>query len=265
MSGEESEGGGADGAGNGKDADAGAGAGAAATNLGASFGVPPGVRRVFAPLAGATRIVLVRHGEAVCNVNGVVGGVLGCTGLTELGRRQVSALATRLADTGELAQASVLYASVLPRAIETATLLRPVVGERTLEIVQERDLSELHPGQADGLGWQEVVDRFGVPEWDTDPGTLIAPGGESWTGFVARASGAVRQLAERHPGEMVVAAVHAGVIESSVIAFLQLPAEVSRRGWARIVHASLTEWEWVPTQSRWVLIRFNDACGIPTA
>ena len=39
---------------------------------------------------------------------------------------------------------------------------------------------------------------------------------------------------------------------------------MSRRGWTRIVHASLTEWEWVPTESRWVLIRFNDACGIPT-
>ena len=55
--------------------------------LGASFGVPSGIRRVFAPAAGATRIVLVRHGEAVCNVNGIVGGVRGCTGLTEFHRR----------------------------------------------------------------------------------------------------------------------------------------------------------------------------------
>jgi 2,3-bisphosphoglycerate-dependent phosphoglycerate mutase len=233
-------------------------------SLAAAFGVPPGVKRVFAPTDGATRIVLVRHGEAACNINGIVGGRRGCTGLTDLGRRQVSALAQRLAHSGELAGTSVLYASVLARAVETAALLRPVLGNGTLEIIEDCALCELHPGEADGLGWQEVVDRFGVPEWDKDPDTLIAPGGESWTGFVARASGAVAELATRHPGELVVAAVHAGVIESTMLTFLQIPPGVSRRGWTRIVHASLTEWEWLPAESRWVLIRFNDACDIPT-
>jgi 2,3-bisphosphoglycerate-dependent phosphoglycerate mutase len=233
--------------------------------LGASFGVPSGIRRVFASTDGATRIVLVRHGEAVCNINGIVGGMRGCTGLTDLGRRQVTALAERLANTGELAGATALYASTLPRAVETAEYLRPVVGDGKCAIVQDRELSELFPGEADGLGWQEVVDRFGTPEWDSDPDLLIAPGGESWSGFIARSSGAVHALAERHPGEQVVAAVHAGVIESTMIAFLQIPRAESRRGWARIVHASLTEWEWVPSQSRWILLRFNDAAGIPTA
>jgi probable phosphoglycerate mutase len=170
-----------------------------------------------------------------------------------------------LAASGETETATALYASVLPRAVETAELLRPAVGDGSARVVTRRDLSELDPGEADGLCWPEMVERFGVPEWDVDPDTLIAPGGESWAGFVVRASGAVRELAERHPGELVVAAVHAGVIESTVIAFLQLPRDVTRRGWARIVHGSLTEWEWVPAESRWVLIRFNDACGVPTA
>jgi probable phosphoglycerate mutase len=241
-----------------------AGDDAAAVALGASFGVPTGIRRIVAPTDGATRIVLVRHGEAVCNVNGIVGGVRGCTGLTELGRRQISALAARLEVTGELAGATALYASVLPRAVETAALLRAVVGGGALDVVQECALCELHPGESDGLSWQEVIDRFGVPEWDTDPDTVIAPGGESWSAFVARASAAVGALARRHPGELVVAAVHAGVIESTMISNLTIPPVVSRRGWTRIVHASLTEWEWVPTESRWVLIRFNDACGVPT-
>jgi broad specificity phosphatase PhoE len=235
-----------------------------AAELGASFGVPTGVRRIVAPTDGATRIVLVRHGEAVCNVNGIVGGVIGCTGLTDLGRRQISALVARLEVTGELAGATALYASILPRAIETAEILRPVVGNGKLDVVRECALCELHPGESDGLTWQEVVDRFGVPEWDTDPDTVIAPGGESWSAFVPRAAAAVQALALRHPGELVVAAVHAGVIESSMISFLEIPPAVSRRGWTRIVHGSLTEWEWVPDDSRWVLLRFNDACGIPT-
>ncbi len=117
--------------------------------------------------------------------------------------------------------------------IETAGLLQPVVGKGDLDIMQDRQLSELFPGDADGLGWQEVVDRFGVPEWDTDPDMLIAPGGESWSGFVRRASDAVRALAERHPGEQVVAAVHAGVIESTMIANLAVPLATSQSGAGR--------------------------------
>jgi probable phosphoglycerate mutase len=226
---------------------------------------PEGVLRIFAPTPGATRIVLVRHGEAVCNVEHVVGGVKGCHGLTDLGRRQAGALAARLAETGELRQATALYASILPRAIETAAILRPVVGDGVGEIITQCDLCELHPGQADGLVWPEVIETFGVPDWDHDPDLLIAPGGESWTGFVARASGAVHRVAERHPGELVVAAVHAGVVEATMIEFLGIVPEVYRRGWVRIVHASLTEWEWVPADDRWILLRFNDACGVPTS
>jgi probable phosphoglycerate mutase len=234
-----------------------------AAEKGAAFGVPDGVRRLDPSQPGATRIVLVRHGEAVCNIDGVVGGERGCTGLTELGRVQISAVERRLARTGELRGASALYSSNLPRAIETAALLRPALGDGALTIIQDRDLSELRPGQADALTWQEVMDQFGVPEWGVDPDRLIAPGGESWSGFVARAAGAVQVLALRHPGQLVVAAVHAGVIEATMISYLGIPPEVHRRRWARVLHGSLTEWEWVSGEDRWVFLRFNDTCGVP--
>ena len=225
-----------------------------------------GVLRIFPPEEGASRIVLVRHGEAECNLNHIIGGPKGCTGLTNLGRVQVAALADRLYESGELRQATALYSSVLPRAIETAERLRPVVGPgpTALGPVRERcDLCELHPGDCDGLEWSEMVETFGVPDWDKDPTARIAPGGESWDGFVERASGAVREIVRDHPGELVVAAVHAGVIEATMIAFLGVSPEVYRRGWVRIVHASMTEWEWVPSENRFVLLRFNDSAGVP--
>jgi probable phosphoglycerate mutase len=225
-----------------------------------------GVLRIFPPAEGASRIVLIRHGQAECNVNRIVGGPQGCSGLTDLGRRQVAALADRLYESGELRDATTLYASVLPRALETAERLRPVVGPgpTALGPVRQRcDLCELHPGQADGMDWQDVVDTFGLPDWDRDPGQPLAPGAESWSEFVLRASNAVRDVVRAHPGELVVAAVHAGVIEATMISFLGVAPEVYRRGWLRIVHASMTEWEWVPGEDRWVLLRFNDAAGIP--
>jgi len=226
-----------------------------------------GVMRVFPPVPGATRVVLVRHGEAECNLNRVVGGVKGCTGLTALGRRQVAALADRLYESGELRGASTLYSSVLPRATETAERLRAVVGPGPAAlgpVVERCDLCELHPGESDGMSWDDVVEVLGVPDWDRDPGVPIAPGGESWSGFIVRAADAVRGLARRHPGELIVATVHAGVIEACMISFLGVPSEVYRRGWVHIVHASMTEFAWVPGEDRWILMRFNDACGIPS-
>jgi probable phosphoglycerate mutase len=235
---------------------------------GESEGAEAGVLRIFPAEEGATRIVLVRHGEAECNLNRIIGGPKGCTGLTPLGRTQVAVLADRLYESGELRQATALYASVLPRAVETAERLRAVVGPgpKALGPVRERcDLCELHPGACDGMAWDEVVEKFGVPDWDRDPNIPIAPGGESWSGFVDRAADAVRDVVRAHPGELIVAAVHAGVIEATMIAFLGVPSDVYRHGWVRIVHASMTEWEWVPTEDRWILLRFNDSCGVPRA
>ena len=80
----------------------------------ARAGTPRGVLRIFPPAEGASRIVLVRHGEAQCNLDHVVGGLKGCTGLTDLGRRQVAVLADRLYESGELRDATALYSSVLP-------------------------------------------------------------------------------------------------------------------------------------------------------
>jgi probable phosphoglycerate mutase len=240
-----------------------AGRGSAAASTGT---VPAGIRTIAPGSPGATRIVLVRHGEAVCNVSGVCGGVIGCTGLTDLGRRQVSLLRDRLALTGELAGADALYASILPRAVETAELLAPAlvaadaVGDRSKppRPVLECGLCELHPGEADGLSWAQFSERFGTLDWDADPHQPIAPGGESWTGFVNRVAGALDSLAAGHPGQLVVVACHAGVIEASLLA--KVPVAGGLDG-ARLQlgtrHASLTSWE--VGAGRWRLLGYNDA------
>ncbi len=229
--------------------------------------VPPaGIRTVPPPSATATRMVLVRHGEAVCNVSGVCGGPLGCEGLTPAGRAQVEALRDRLVESGEVAGADALYASVLPRAIETAELLSPVlVGNRrdgsggsVPELITECGLCELHPGKADGMTWGEFTIEFGALDWDADPGRAIAPGGESWTGFVNRVADSLDAVASRHAGQLVVVACHAGVIEASLLAKVPVAGGLEgSRLQLRTRHASLTTWE--IDDGRWRLLGYNDA------
>lgn len=221
---------------------------------------PPEALRTVVPPAdsGATRLVLIRHGEAQCARRGVVGGPIGCTGLTGHGRAQVGALADRLRRTSELTGVAALYASILPRAVETAALVAPALGIDPASLAQDCGLCELHPGAADGLGWAEMAERFGEPPWDDDPTVPIAPGGESWSGFVDRAAGALGLLADRHREQTVVVATHAGVVEAAMLRWM--PVAGRRRLRLHTVHSSITEWELGPFG--WRLLRYNDAAHL---
>jgi probable phosphoglycerate mutase len=216
--------------------------------------------RRFAPerqIAAGTRLVIVRHGEAVSNAEDIVAGHLGCTGLTERGRLQVAALARRIERTGELKGATALYSSVLRRAVETAEILRPFLGEVTY--TAECGLCERHPGEADGLSWAECDRRYGRRLPGEDPYRPLSPGGESWLEFLDRAEEALYRVAADHPGELVVIACHGGVVDASLIRFLGLPAH---GGLVRFFpdNASVTEWAF--TGARWWLVRFNDAAHL---
>jgi probable phosphoglycerate mutase len=227
------------------------------------------VRTVPAPSSDqsqVTRLVLVRHGEAACNAQGIVGGRIGCTGLTETGLRQAQALHRRLAESDEVSDAEALYASVLARARETAEVIAPAVGGGRLRLVEDCGLCELHPGEADGLSWEQFLERYEEPDWDRDPETVLAPGGESWNGFVDRAATALTEVATRHRGAMVVVVCHAGVIESAMLRFL--PVTGRRRLGLRTAHVSITEFELEPDVAgtpTWRLLRYNDAAHLPPA
>jgi probable phosphoglycerate mutase len=218
---------------------------------------PPGVRTIPASPALATRIVLVRHGEALCNVAGIVGGRTGCTGLSPVGVKEAEALRDRLVASEEFAAAAAVYSSILPRAVETAAIVAP--GLRGMVAVSDCELCELHPGEADGLTWTEFVDRYGGPDWETDPDAVLAPGGESWTGFVHRVSSVLTEMAARHHGELVVIFCHGGVVEASMEALLPVAPGRGRLK-LRTAHTSLTEWEKGP--GGWLLLRYNDVAHL---
>jgi probable phosphoglycerate mutase len=214
---------------------------------------PPEGFRTRGPEPTGTRLVLIRHGEAYCNARGVVGGPLGCGGLTERGREQAVALRDRLIKSQEFADAVALYTSVLPRSIETASIIAPGLPE-SLVAVPDCDLCELHPGEADGMTWDEMVAAFGGPDWDAEPDAPFSPGGESWTGFYERCRTALTQIAQRHSGQLVILVVHGGVIEQAVKIIHDASAE-SRIG-LRTENCSMTEIEFDGEHRR--LLRYND-------
>ncbi len=77
----------------------------------------------------STEVIISRHGEAHCNVAGLVGGDKTCTGLTDAGREQVRALAARLrAEQDGEAPFDVLYAAPRRRVRESAEIISAALG-----------------------------------------------------------------------------------------------------------------------------------------
>ncbi len=196
---------------------------------------------------------MIRHGESRANAEGLAGGHLGDGGLTDLGRRQARALRDRLVMSRELEGASAFYTSTLPRAIETARIVRAAVPAH-LEPVADETLCEISVGEGDGLTWAALVERFGSPDWERDPHEITAPGGESLIDFFERCRAAIERLVERHPGELVVLVVHGGVIEQAMKIYQGLAGHVRLR--PRIENCSMTEIEFNGERRR--LLRYND-------
>src|ERR687898_1012509 len=205
-----------------------------------------------------TDLYLIRHGEAVANVEPIIGGMHGDTGLTDRGRRQAKLLEERLRADGM--RADQLYVSTLPRALETGAYVA-----RALQVPMQPDdeLQELRPGEADGLSVEEWQSRFGVPDGSsaTDPFRPFSPGGESWAEFLVRAGRGLARLVRRHEDQTVVAVCHGGVLEASFFLAFGIGGGGTRVGFAPL-NASITHWRHrrgSEGQSEWTLVTFNDS------
>ncbi len=215
--------------------------------------LPPEGFRQRGALPTGTRLLMIRHGESFANEQGRAGGPLGDGGLTDRGRAQARALAARLARTGELAAASAFYTSTLPRAIETGAIVLPAIGAK-LSAVTDESLEELGVGEADGLTWEEIAQRYEAPDWNVDPYALNVPGGESLMGFFERCALAIDRLVARHPAELVVLVVHGGFIEQALKVYQGVGGAVRLR--PRIEFCSMSEFEFDGERRR--LLRYND-------
>ena len=207
-----------------------------------------------------TRVVLVRHGESNVTVRRVIGGPRTCDGLSELGRRQAERLRDRLTDTGELVP-TVLLSSGYPRARETAEILGSALAR---DVVVDDRFGEHDPGpDCDGLTFTQFVDRFGMPDWESDPHDVMFPGGETLAEFHLRVGHAFSDVVRRHRGGVVAVVCHGGVIDVAMRVALRAP--VTGAFELHTANASLTEL--VQTRpGRWRLVRYNDAAhlaGLP--
>ncbi len=166
----------------------------------------------FVRPAGATEILLVRHGESRAAseddpfplVNGQ-----GDPELAEIGREQAEKLGQRLASHA----IDAVYVTNLRRTHETSAPLCKIKG--LVPIVVE-DLREVHLGDWEGglfrikahQNHPKIVEMREQQEWGK------IPGGESNAELNTRVARGLKHIIEQHPDQVVMVVVHGGVIGS---------------------------------------------------
>lgn len=156
---------------------------------------------------GATRVLVVRHGETAWNVDTRIQGQLDI-GLNDTGRWQAERLAQALG--GEVLDA--IYASDLSRAYATAEAVARVAGR---PVQPDTGLRERHFGIFQGRTWGEIAEQHPAESdrWRRrDPGFGPA-GGETLQAFYDRVVAAARRLVAPHAGQTVVLVAHGGVLD----------------------------------------------------
>lgn len=155
----------------------------------------------------ATRIIAIRHGETLWNVDTRIQGHRDIP-LNDRGRWQATQVARALA--GE--PIAAVYASDLLRAHATGAAIAEAAGA---PLHAEPDLRERSFGELEGRTFAEI--EAALPEqarrWRQRDPHFAPEGGESLTLLRARIAEVTARLAARHVGEQIVLVAHGGVLD----------------------------------------------------
>jgi alpha-ribazole phosphatase len=161
---------------------------------------------------GATRVVLIRHGETTERARGTVYGSLDVP-LSRRGVAQARGLAAVLAST----PVDAVYSSPRRRAVETARS----IGEPTILDA----LGELNFGAFEGRTYDEIARDHPelYSQWMSNPTSVRFPGGESYKDLSTRVTTAIRERRGLHVASTFAVVAHGGVVRALIAEALQMP------------------------------------------
>ena len=199
-----------------------------------------------------TKIIFVRHGQSIGNLNGrYLGNYDG--ELTELGREQ----ARRAADFLKNEKIDFAYASDLSRAYETGAIIAEPHG---LVPIKDNRLREIFAGKWENVEFTKIAELY--PEewsvWQNDAFNSRPTDGESVMELMERVTKAVWQIAAENDGKTVLVATHATPIRALMREWGELNALPNGPKW--VSNASLTTAEY-DTEKHGVRVISVSECG----
>jgi len=161
------------------------------------------------------RVVLVRHGETIGNVRGIVQGQSD-TPLTEKGIASTLKKAEKIQDM----EFDAVFCSDLSRTVETLKLIQEKITGLP-DPVHTRDLREIDFGDLTGRLKKDIMPT--ILEHKEAP-DVPYPNGESGGAFIARVKGFFKMLMDRHTDGQILVITHFGVMETAARQFTGPPS-----------------------------------------
>ena len=201
---------------------------------------------------GIFEITLLRHAESEGNVAKTPQGHSD-QALTELGRKQAAALASRWAAEGR--QFDHITSSPLQRATDTAMAVGEALG-RSVELDEiwlERDV-----GQMSELQKEEVDRRYENPISRSPFQDAFGLGAEGQWQLYLRAGQALQVLLQREPGRYLVVS-HGGLLNALIYSVLGIAPDAYGHGPRFIIrNCGFTDLLYKGDHHQWTLLGFND-------
>ncbi len=184
------------------------------------------------------RLFLVRHGEAVANVEMRYLGHRDDP-LSEHGASQAVQLSRALAPL----PISAIITSPLRRAADTAA---KIAQAHQVPIQTDERLREGGFGEWEGLSRAEVLarshqDRLLLADWEGNP-SAAPPGGESLEVVQARSIALVQEVAAMYAGQWIVLVSHVGPIKTLLCAAMKAPLSTTRHLFLDPATISVVDW-----------------------
>jgi probable phosphomutase (TIGR03848 family) len=174
-------------------------------------------------------VILVRHGRTTANATGLLAGRAVGVSLDQAGRKQAALTGERLAAVPVVGVVS----SPLERCQQTARLILDRQAG-TPYAPLESDLTECDYGHWQGRMLTDLATEDLWSAVQSQPSSVIFPGGESMAAMQARAVAAIRRHdaafeADYGPGAVWVAVSHGDVIKSIVADALGMHLDLFQR------------------------------------
>jgi len=213
----------------------------------------------------STEIVIMQHGQAACDLSGIVGGERGDTGLTRDGRRQAALRAIAMGDEADKEPFVRVYSGSRPRQRETARIVAavlavPLHGDQAL-------ICQRYGHELDEQPWAEVYRMLGGAP-SSVPDASVGRGGESWNKYVARLAAALKRLIALHPGQRIIVVGDIGHVDGSLRLFAADQDQSGLGGGSARQPAGLTCWRELPHAGqvqaagiRWCLLHHGTPLG----
>lgn len=163
-------------------------------------------------------IILVRHGEATHHTQNLTGGWTD-SDLTDIGRRQLQALANKLAKDFEHREIKLrILASDLKRAQESAQIIARALGHG-VQVESYSFLREKNNGIAAGMTEAEAKKYYCRPATEQELDHRNYPGGETRIEFYQRNVQGLLACADLEKENLIIVA-HKGTVQNIIFYWL---------------------------------------------